>query len=69
MTKMTEEVKSEICVKLTFESTRNGMSDTKWQKVAERISKKYGVSVEEIYEEYDKQFKTVLRMLKRRNMI
>lgn len=60
---MNEIAKKEITDKLVFESYYKGLSDTKWQKIAERIAKKHGITVEEVFEEYDEQFKAVVRLL------
>ena len=59
--KMKNEIKEMISRHLVQPTLEKGMSDSKWQKIAEKIEKQTGVSVEEIYEEYESQFKAALQ--------
>ena len=47
--------KIEIAQKLTAPTVANGMSDSKWQKIAEKLAKKYNVTTLDILFEYEKQ--------------
>lgn len=41
---------------MIVEWRRKGMPDARWQRLAERIAKKTGCSLEEIFEEWERQF-------------
>lgn len=63
---MNKIVKNEIQDKLVFEAYYKGLSDTKWQKEAEKIAKKHELTLEEILEEYNRQFDVIFKLIMKR---
>lgn len=58
---LTKESKIEINDRLVLPSYENGMSDTQWQRIAEKIAKKYDdLTIEEILKEYDDQLNKLI---------
>lgn len=47
--------KIEIAQRLTVVTVEKGMSDSQWQKIAEKLAKKYNVTTLDILFEYENQ--------------